>query len=96
MGLGAAGGEVGGHRAEYGSLDDAADATSITATSQLAFPKEVCDTVYATDGYDQSVRELSQLSLESDNIFSDGYDQQLATVEGSVDKGYTATLTVPV
>jgi hypothetical protein len=29
-------------------------------------------------------------------IFSDGYDQQMATVEGSVDKGYTATLTVPV
>ena len=29
-------------------------------------------------------------------IFSDGYDQQMAAVEGSVEKGYTATLTVPV
>ena len=26
----------------------------------------------------------------------DGYDQQLAATEGSTDKGYTATLTVPV
>ncbi|WP_189321774.1 intradiol ring-cleavage dioxygenase [Streptomyces flaveus] len=84
------------HFEVYGSLDDATNATSITATSQLAFPKDVCDTVYASDGYDQSVQNLGRLSLESDMIFSDGYEQQMAAVEGSVDKGYTATLTVPV
>jgi protocatechuate 3,4-dioxygenase beta subunit len=84
------------HFEVYGSLDDATAATSITNTSQLALPKDVCDTVYATDGYSQSVRNLGQLSLETDNIFSDGHDQQLATLEGSVEKGYTATLTVPV
>ncbi|MDO0934734.1 intradiol ring-cleavage dioxygenase [Streptomyces sp. DG2A-72] len=84
------------HFEVYGSLEDATAATSITNTSQLAFPKDVCDTVYATDGYSQSVQNLGQLSLESDSIFSDGYDQQLAAVEGSVAKGYTATLTVPV
>ncbi|WP_416977839.1 intradiol ring-cleavage dioxygenase [Streptomyces sp. T028] len=84
------------HFEVYGSLEDATAATSITNTSQLAFPKDVCDTVYATDGYSKSVSNLAQLSLETDNIFSDGYDQQLATVEGDVDKGYTATLTVPV
>lgn len=84
------------HFEVYGSLDDATAATSITNTSQLALPKDVCDTVYATDGYSQSVRNLGQLSLETDNIFSDGYDQQMATLAGSADKGYTATLTVPV
>lgn len=84
------------HFEVYGSLEDATAATSITNTSQLAFPKDVCDTVYATDGYSQSVQNLGQLSLETDNIFSDGYDQQLATMTGSVAKGYTATLTVPV
>ncbi|WP_171113672.1 MULTISPECIES: intradiol ring-cleavage dioxygenase [Streptomyces] len=84
------------HFEVYGSLADATAATSITNTSQLALPKDVCDTVYATDGYDQSVQNLGQLSLETDNIFSDGYDQQLATVTGSVEQGYTATLTVPV
>ncbi|MDX2914896.1 intradiol ring-cleavage dioxygenase [Streptomyces griseiscabiei] len=84
------------HFEVYDSLDDATAAQNIAATSQLAFPKDVCDTVYATDGYSQSVQNLGQLTLETDNIFSDGYDQQLATLEGSTDKGYTATLTVPV
>ncbi|WP_425245921.1 intradiol ring-cleavage dioxygenase [Streptomyces sp. NEAU-NA10] len=84
------------HFEVYGSLDDATAATSITNTSQLAFPQDVCDTVYATDGYGQSVRNLSRLSLGTDSIFSDGHDQQLATVTGGVEKGYTATLTVPV
>jgi protocatechuate 3,4-dioxygenase beta subunit len=84
------------HFEVYGSLEDATNATSITSTSQLALPEKVCDVVYATDGYERSVQNLSQLSLDTDNIFSDGYDQQMATVEGSVEKGYTATLTVPV
>ncbi|CAL9306274.1 intradiol ring-cleavage dioxygenase [Streptomyces sp. SudanB52_2052] len=84
------------HFEVYGSLADATAATSITNTSQLAFPKDVCDTVYATEGYDASVRNLSSLSLETDNIFSDGHAQQLATVKGSTTEGYTATLTVPV
>ncbi|WP_460067759.1 intradiol ring-cleavage dioxygenase [Streptomyces sp. YKOK-I1] len=84
------------HFEVYGSLEDATAATSITNTSQLALPKDVCDTVYATDGYSKSVTNLSQLSLDTDNIFSDGYDQQLAALEGSVDKGYTATLTIAV
>ncbi|MER5940880.1 intradiol ring-cleavage dioxygenase [Streptomyces sp. NPDC001928] len=84
------------HFEVYGSLADATAATSITNTSQLAFPKDVCDTVYATDGYDESVRNLTNLSLETDGIFNDGYDQQLAAMKGSAADGYTATLTVPV
>ncbi|KUN99656.1 intradiol ring-cleavage dioxygenase [Streptomyces caeruleatus] len=84
------------HFEVYGSLADATAATSITNTSQLAFPKDVCDTVYASAGYAASVRNLSGLSLETDGIFSDGHDQQLAVMEGSVARGYTAKLTVPV
>jgi protocatechuate 3,4-dioxygenase beta subunit len=84
------------HFEVYGSLADATAATSITNTSQLAFPKDVCDTVYATDGYDASVRNLSSLSLEDDGIFSDGHERQLAAMKGSAGDGYTATLTVPV
>ncbi|MFF5477054.1 intradiol ring-cleavage dioxygenase [Streptomyces sp. NPDC012935] len=84
------------HFEVYGSLADATAATSITSTSQLAFPRDVCETVYATDGYDESVRNLTGLSLETDGIFSDGYEQQLAATRGSVAEGFTATLTVPV
>jgi protocatechuate 3,4-dioxygenase beta subunit len=84
------------HFEVYGSLADATAATSITNTSQLAFPKDVCDTVYATDGYGASVRNLSVLSLEDDRIFRDGHDRQLAAMKGSTGDGYTAALTVPV
>ncbi|MES5819301.1 intradiol ring-cleavage dioxygenase [Streptomyces sp. RG80] len=84
------------HFEVYGSLEDATAATSITNTSQLALPADVCDAVYATEGYEESVPNLAELSLDSDSIFRDGYDQQLAAVKGSVAEGYTATLTVPV
>jgi protocatechuate 3,4-dioxygenase beta subunit len=84
------------HFEVYGSLDDATSATSITSTSQLALPEDVCDAVYATDGYSRSVRNLGRLSLDTDSVFSDGHGRQLARVTGSAAKGYTATLTVPV
>ncbi|MFJ7075366.1 intradiol ring-cleavage dioxygenase [Streptomyces sp. NPDC098781] len=84
------------HFEVYGSLADATAATSVTGISQLAFPEDVCETVYATDGYESSVRNLSGLSLDTDGVFSDGHDRQLANVKGGVTEGYTATLTVPV
>jgi protocatechuate 3,4-dioxygenase beta subunit len=84
------------HFEVYGSLRDATSATAITNTSQLALPKDVCDTVYATEGYERSVDNLGRLSLETDMVFRDGHDQQLATVRGSVREGYRATLTVAV
>jgi hypothetical protein len=52
--------------------------------------------VYATEGYERSVDNLGRLSLETDGVFRDGHDQQLATVRGSVREGYRATLTVAV
>ena len=52
--------------------------------------------MYASDGYSRSVRNMSEVSLDSDNVFSDGSDQQMATVTGSVGQGFTATLQVAV
>lgn len=76
------------------SIDDSANAIS---TSQLALPQTVCDTVYATEGYEQSITNLSQVTLTSDNVFGDdGGIHQLASVTGDVASGYVATLTVPV
>ena len=59
-------------------------------------PQDICEQVYATDGYSQSVSNLTKVSLASDNVFSDGTDSQLATVTGSIEGGLVATLTVPV
>ena len=84
------------HFEVYPSLDEATSATNRMRTSQLALPQDVCDTVYATEGYEQSVTNLQGVTLDSDNVFSDGYALQMAKVSGSVSTGYTATLRVPV
>lgn len=84
------------HFEVYESLDSATSATTKLRTSQLAFPQDVCEQVYATEGYEDSVGNLAGVSLDSDGIFSDGYSLQMATVTGSVDEGYVATLSVPV
>jgi protocatechuate 3,4-dioxygenase beta subunit len=79
--------------------DDAAitDSTSAIATSQVALPQDACDQVYAQDGYEASVRNLAQLSLDSDNVFGDdGGASQLGTATGDVTGGYTVTLAVGV
>jgi protocatechuate 3,4-dioxygenase beta subunit len=80
----------------YPSLTEATGTGNIVHTSQLALPQAICETVYATEGYSASVTNLSQISLASDNIFSDGYSTQMATVTGDVTNGYTANLTVGV
>jgi protocatechuate 3,4-dioxygenase beta subunit len=84
------------HFEVYPSLAAATSAGSKVATSQVALPKDICDAVYATSGYGPSASTLSRLSLDSDNVFRDGYDDQLGTVTGSVDGGLAVALTVRV
>ena len=73
------------------------DSTKAIATSQVALPKDVCDTVYATAGYESSVKTLAQVSLADDNVFGDDDGaSQLGTVTGDVKNGYAVTLTVGV
>ncbi|HKY65714.1 MAG TPA: intradiol ring-cleavage dioxygenase, partial [Acidimicrobiales bacterium] len=85
------------HFEVYPDLATATSAGTPIRTSQLALPQEVCDTVYAVDGYEQSVSNLEQTSLTSDMVFADdGTAEQLATVTGSVGQGYVAALTAPV
>ena len=68
------------------------------STSQLAFPQEVCDTVYATTGYVASIKTFGKFTgIEDDNIFGDtGGESQLATVTGDVTGGYLVTLALGV
>jgi protocatechuate 3,4-dioxygenase beta subunit len=84
------------HFEVYPSLEAATTASGKLRTSQMALPEAACRQVYATEGYSQSLRNLSQTSLETDMVFSDGYSLQLGTVTGSVEEGMTATLNVPV
>jgi len=85
------------HFEVYGDLDTAVASGPIVKTSQIALPKEACEAVYATSGYEQSVRNLGQVSLAGDNVFGDdGGIHQVATTSGDVSSGYTAALTIGV
>jgi len=85
------------HFEVYKSLADAADPRNKIATSQIALPEPSCQEVFATTGYEQSVTNLSRVSLASDNVFGDdGGVHELGTVTGSVSGGMTVELAVPV
>jgi protocatechuate 3,4-dioxygenase beta subunit len=85
------------HFEVYPSLDMATNENNRVATSQIALPKDICDEVYATDGYAQSVQTMSQVSLTTDMVFrDDGAARQLGTMSGSVADGLQVALVVPV
>ncbi len=85
------------HFEVYESIDAATSASDKLRTSQLAIPEDVASEVYETaEGYESSIETLSQVSLDNDVVFSDGYSLQMAKVTGSVEEGYAIALTVPV
>ncbi len=85
------------HFEVYPSLELATDSSNKIATSQVALPEAICGEVYATTGYESSLRTFPQVSLAGDMVFGeDGGAQQLGTVSGSIADGLTVALTVPV
>jgi protocatechuate 3,4-dioxygenase beta subunit len=67
------------------------------ATSQVALPKAVCDTVYGQSGYETSASNLTRVSLPNDMVFgNDGGVSQLGTVTGDATAGYTVALTARI
>lgn len=84
------------HFEVYQNLAAAQNVRNKIATSQIALPKSANDLVYATSGYEASVRNAAQITLATDGIFSDGASLQLATVTGAVSSGLTATLSVAI
>ena len=84
------------HLEVYRDVDAATGGGSPLRTSQLAFPQDACERVYATAGYEDSVGRLAALSLETDGVFADGYSRQLAAMSGAPADGLVAALDVPV
>jgi protocatechuate 3,4-dioxygenase beta subunit len=85
------------HFEVYPSLASATDVANKIVTSQIALPKDACDTVYATTGYEASVGNLAGVSLQTDNVFSnDAGVHQIGTVSGNVRDGFVVTLPVPL
>jgi protocatechuate 3,4-dioxygenase beta subunit len=74
-----------------------ADDSTIIATSQLALPQDASEAVYAQRGYETSVQNMAEVSLDDDHEFGDdGGGRQLATATGDVRTGYTVVLSVGV
>jgi protocatechuate 3,4-dioxygenase beta subunit len=84
------------HFEVYPSLAAATNVNNRIATSQIALPKATCDLVYATTGYEQSIVNLSRVSLSTDMVFADSASLELATVDGNVASVLFASLTVAV
>jgi protocatechuate 3,4-dioxygenase beta subunit len=89
------------HFEVYPSLDVATDHRNAVLTSQFALPADVCNEVYANAaGYEESVSSFGRISIDSDNVFRDNSEEQIAmmtpTVTGSVADGYSAEVTVGV
>lgn len=84
------------HFEVYDSLDAADAGANAIKTSQIALPQADCETAYADDRYGDSAANLSQLSLDTDGIFRDGWTDQLATVAGSNTDGYIVSLLVRI
>ncbi|MGE3328251.1 MAG: intradiol ring-cleavage dioxygenase [Acidimicrobiia bacterium] len=84
------------HYEVYPSVAKATASSSILHTSQIALPEATCAEAYAADGYSKSVTNLKGVSLQRDNVFSDGWELQLASATGSVSSGYTIANTVSI
>jgi protocatechuate 3,4-dioxygenase beta subunit len=76
------------HFEVYPSLAKAANSANKIATSQMAMPEAACQAIYATSGYEQSLSNMSRVTLDTDNVFGDGYDLQIPTVTGDPSSGY--------
>lgn len=64
--------------------------------TQIAFPYATSNTVYTTAQANGYTRGQQDTLNERDNVFSDGFTNELATVSGSVSAGYALTHTIVV
>ncbi|MGO4589322.1 intradiol ring-cleavage dioxygenase [Paenarthrobacter sp. 2TAF44] len=85
------------HFEVFESMSNTSAAGQVLAVSQIALTEAACKDVYASQGYESSVRNFAKSTLADDNVFGDdGGIYQLATMSGSVQGGYTAALNVTV
>ncbi|MBI1769168.1 MAG: intradiol ring-cleavage dioxygenase [Bacteroidetes bacterium] len=63
-------------------------------TTQIAFPDDVTQAVYKTSLY--AAHGENTLSFAKDNVFSDGYDNELCSLAGDTTNGYALTHTINV
>ena len=80
----------------YPSLALATSVSNVAKTTQIAMTQDACSAVFASSGYSASIANFAQVSLASDNVFSDGATLETPTITGSVAAGYALALTVGI
>jgi protocatechuate 3,4-dioxygenase beta subunit len=80
----------------YPSLALATTVSHVAKTTQIAMTQDACSTVFASSGYSASIANFAQVSLTSDNVFSDGATLETPTITGSVAAGYALALTAGI
>ncbi|MGV0359190.1 dioxygenase family protein [Corynebacterium mastitidis] len=84
---------------DFEVFPDSASITDVNnnmLTSQLAVPEEVADACYSDSRYAGSSENFSQITLDTDNVFRDGWDNQAPAVSGSTQDGYTLTIDIAI
>ena len=84
------------HVEVYPSLALATSVANVSKTTQIAMPQAPCYEVFASTGYGASVANFNQISLATDNVFSDGATLETPTISGSVGAGYALALTMAI
>ncbi len=85
------------HLEVYPTLASASNARNKVKTTQLAFPTALLSSIYNSNaGYSASVRNLASISFATDNVFSDGTDLEMTTMQASSGGGYSASITISI
>lgn len=79
-------------RAPHIHVEVLSSSGSSLLVTQIAFPEDVSEMVYATSGYNGS----ADTSNTRDGIFSDSLDGNMGTITGNTTDGYTLSHTITV
>lgn len=84
------------HVEVYPSIALATNVSHVSKTTQIALTADACNAVFATTGYSASVSNFRQITLASDNVFSDGVTLETPTITGSTGAGYALAMTIGI
>lgn len=84
------------HFEVYPSLASATSSPNNIKTSQIALTTNACNQVYATAGYTASRTNFANISLATDNVFSDGFSLEIAEMTGDITNGFELNLEIGI
>lgn len=84
------------HFEVFRSLTAATTSANKIKTSQIAMTTNACNQVYATTDYSASLNNFRNVSLTTDNVFSDGYSLQIPEITGDATNGFVLNLDIAI